>query len=53
MKDIRLIDADPTDGVTWELTVDGYWGNMNGTAMPVLRSMHTHISACVSDLELR
>ncbi|KAK2752457.1 hypothetical protein FQN54_008119 [Arachnomyces sp. PD_36] len=30
MKDIRLIDADPIDGVTWELTVDEYWVNMNG-----------------------
>lgn len=30
MKDICLIDADPIDGVTWELTIDDSWGNING-----------------------
>jgi hypothetical protein len=35
MQDIRLIDADPTDGVTWELDVDEYWVNMNGSCLSI------------------
>lgn len=31
MRDLRVVDADPTTGVvTWELDVDEYWANMNG-----------------------
>ncbi|DAA74659.1 TPA_exp: hypothetical protein A8136_3197 [Trichophyton benhamiae CBS 112371] len=35
-EDIRLIDADPSGGATWEMDVTEYWSNLNGIKVSVL-----------------
>ncbi|GBF65006.1 hypothetical protein TMEN_7723 [Trichophyton mentagrophytes] len=42
-EDIRLIDADPSGGATWELDVTEYWSNLNGV-------MHGGACAVVFDM---
>ncbi|KAK2781010.1 hypothetical protein FQN53_000861 [Emmonsiellopsis sp. PD_33] len=48
MQDLRLIEANPAGGATWELPVTEFWGNLNGVmhggAYGVIFDMCTAIS---------